>query len=45
MFPGKDKLVLYFEDTKKRLGSTCVIHPALLSELHEMLGDENVVVK
>ncbi|NLO47961.1 MAG: DNA polymerase III subunit alpha [Clostridiales bacterium] len=45
MFPGKENLILYFEDTKKRLGSTCVIHPALLSELREMLGDENVVVK
>ena len=45
MFPGKEKLVLYFEDTKKRLGGRCVIHPALVDELKEMLGDSNVVVQ
>lgn len=45
MFPGKQNLVLYFEDTKKRLGAKCVIHPALIAELREMLGEENVVVK
>lgn len=45
MFEGWDKLVLYFEDTGKRLGGTCVIHEALLRELGELLGEENVVVK
>jgi DNA polymerase-3 subunit alpha len=38
-------MVLYFNDTKKRVGTTCVIHPALLSELRSLLGEENVVVK
>ena len=38
-------LVVYFEDTKKRLGARCVIHEALTEELRQMLGAENVVVK
>ena len=45
MFPGREKLVLYFEDTKKRVGAQCVVHEALVAELEEMLGKENVVVK
>jgi len=45
MFPGNEQMVLYFEDTKKRRGARCVIHDALVKELREMLGDENVVVK
>ncbi len=44
-FPGSDQVVLYFEDCKKRLGSRCEIHPALLKDLTERLGEENVVVK
>ncbi len=45
MFPGAEPLVVYFEDTKRRLGARCVIHPALVEELKELLGPENVVVK
>ena len=45
MFPGRDRMVLYFADSGKRLGADCVIHPALLRELRDMLGDQNVVVK
>jgi DNA polymerase-3 subunit alpha len=45
MFPGKQRMVIHFNDTKKNLGTKCVIHPALIVELKEMLGDENVVVK
>jgi DNA polymerase-3 subunit alpha len=45
MFPGEQQMVIYFEDTKKRLGTPCIIHPALLKELREMLGEDNVVVK
>ena len=45
MFPGTEPLVVYFADTKKRLGARCIIHPALVEELKEMLGEENVVVK
>ncbi len=45
MFPGTDPLVIYFADTKKRLGARCLIHPALVEELQERFGAENVVVK
>ncbi len=45
MFPGEQQLILYFNDTKRRVGTDCVIHPALLQELRELLGEENVVVK
>ena len=44
MFPGGDDIVFYFEDTKKRVGGRCLIHGALLKELCELLGDENVVL-
>ena len=44
-FPGESQVVLYFEDCKKRVGSRCEIHPALIKDLTERLGEENVVVK
>ncbi len=44
-FPGESQVVLYFEDCKKRVGSRCEIHPALVKDLTERLGEENVVVK
>jgi DNA polymerase-3 subunit alpha len=45
MFPGKQQIVIHFSDTKKTLGSKCIIHDALISELREMFGEENVIVK
>ena len=45
MFPGREKIVIYFSDTGKRLGATCDIHEALIAELKKMLGEENVVAK
>lgn len=44
-FPGEQQVVLYFQDCGKRVGSRCEIHPALVKELTEQLGRENVVVK
>ena len=44
-FPGESQAVLYFEDCKKRVGTRCQIHPALVEDLKERLGAENVVVK
>ena len=44
-FPGESQVVLYFEDSKRRVGSRCEIHPSLLADLRERLGEENVVVK
>ena len=45
MFPGRESMVIHFQDTKKNVGAKCVIHDALLRELREMLGAENVAVK
>ncbi len=45
MFPGDTQVVLYFEDTKKRVGTLCLLHEALIKELGEILGEGNVVVK
>ncbi len=45
MFQGDDKLIIYIEDEKKRIGTTCMVHDSLLRELRELLGVENVVVK
>ena len=45
MFPGQQQMIIYCEKEKKRIGARCVIHQALLDELCEMLGSENVVVK
>lgn len=45
MFPGQERMVVYFQDTKKRMAAPCQIHPALLDELRERAGDENVVVR
>lgn len=44
-FPGESAVVLYFEDSKKRVGSRCQLHPSLLDDLTRRLGKENVVVK
>lgn len=45
MFPGDEQMILFFEDTKKRLGARCIIHEALFRELVEMLGEDNVIIK
>ncbi len=45
MFPGSERLVLYFEDTKKKAAAPCQIHEALVAELTERCGADNVVVK
>ncbi|NLH00615.1 MAG: DNA polymerase III subunit alpha, partial [Clostridiales bacterium] len=44
MFEGNERMIIYCEDTKKRLTTGCIIHDAFIKELKEMLGDENVVV-
>lgn len=45
MFPGSSKVVLFFADTRKRMGNSCLIDESLLQELRELLGEENVVLK
>lgn len=45
LFPGRQQLILYCEDTKKRFGLPCMIHTSMVQELQELFGEENVVVK
>ena len=45
MFPGENPAVLYFEDTKQRRGTRCALDQRMLSELQDLLGGANVVVK
>ena len=45
MFPGEDTAIVYLEDSRRRLRTQCLIHEALLAELREVLGKENVVLK
>jgi len=45
MFPGEEPAVIVLADTRKRLGTRCIIHDALIEDLRGRLGDENVVVK
>ena len=45
MFPGSGQMVIWCEREKKRIGAKCLFHEALLDELKETLGEENVVMK
>lgn len=45
MFPGKDKMIIYLAEKKRRLSAGCVIMDTLTEELKALLGEENVVIK
>ena len=45
MFPGTQKMIIYCEKEKKKMGTRCIIHEALIEELKELYGEENVVVR
>ena len=45
MFPGNQQVIFYCVDTGKRLGAVAQLHPAMIQELEEMFGGENVVEK
>ena len=45
MFPGENAAVVYFADTKQRRGTRCALDSQMLSELKNVLGEENVVLK
>ena len=45
MFPGANNVVLYFADTGVRRGTRCQLAEKMLSELKNLLGTENVVIK
>ena len=45
MFPGSNSVVVYFADTKQRRGTRCAIRESMLTELKNVLGEANVVLK
>jgi len=45
MFPGQTQMVIYFEDTKKRVGAKCLPDKLFIDELVEKFGEKNVIVK
>ena len=45
MFPGESQMVVYFADTKRRVGARVSLDSRMLMELQRLLGNENVVVK
>ena len=45
MFPGEGSTVVYFADTGKRLGKRCAIMENMVTELKNLLGEGNVVLK
>ncbi len=45
MFPGQVPVVLYFENTKVRRGTTATPDPEMLDELCRILGSDSVVTK
>ena len=45
MFPGTTPARIFFADTGKRLGTTCLLTKSLVDELVEGLGKENVVIQ
>ena len=45
MFPGKERVIVYFEDDDSRLQASCMIHGALVDELTEVLGADHIKVE
>ncbi len=45
MFPGDSGAVIFFEDTRVRRGTRCCIMDSMLTELKNVLGEANVVLK
>jgi DNA polymerase-3 subunit alpha len=45
MFPGNDRMILYCEKEKKKIGAHCLHHETLLAELRELCGEANVIVR
>jgi DNA polymerase-3 subunit alpha len=45
MFPGNERMIIHFNDTKKNVGAKCIIHEAFLGELNTMLGAGNVIIR
>ena len=45
MFPGDGQMIVFFADTRKRMGVRCMLHGSMIGELKRLLGEENVILK
>ena len=45
MFPGDGQMIVFFADTRKRMGVRCMLHGSRIGELKRLLGEENVILK
>ncbi len=45
MFPGTTPVRLVMADSRKVLGTSCLLHRALVAEAKEVLGEEQVVIR
>ena len=45
MFPGDGQVIVFFADTRKRMGVRCTLHGSMIGELKRLLGEENVILK
>ncbi len=45
MFPGDGQVIVFFADTRKRMGVRCMLHGSMIGELKHLLGEENVILK
>ena len=45
MFPGETQAVLFFADTRARMGKACAFDRDMVEELRRLLGNDNVVLK
>lgn len=45
MFPGQAPVKMRMADTRKIYQARVLLHPALIAEAKEILGEENVVVR
>ena len=45
MFPGRTPVRIFFADTGKRLGTTCLLGKSLVKELVDGLGAENIIIQ
>lgn len=45
MFPGNDQFIIHYMDVKKKQKRSCVVHEALVDELCQMFGKDNVYLE
>lgn len=45
MFPGDGQVIVFFADTRKRMGVRCMLHGSMIGEMKRLLGEGNVILK